>query len=209
MTAPPTKPAPGAPAKRTPVDWTDVRARIERAAAATHAAERGPETDRAILQRRARAIAGAPDRAADAEDRLHVIVFKLGAQLLALEAARVRETVAARELTPLPGLPATVAGLANRRSRIVPVFDLRPLLQLPARPADEAQRLVIAECEATEFGLLVDDVAGARELPRAAFRDEVPALNRQFLQGVAEGGLALVDLPAVFAALVVDEAPKP
>ena len=75
-------------------------------------------------------LAGEPRKPPATEKTVEVVVVELGGQPFALEAAQVREAVIPRDLTPLPGVPAFVRGLVNVRSRVVPAFDLRPLLRL-------------------------------------------------------------------------------
>ena len=47
------------------------------------------------------------------------------------------------EISPLPGAPSVIEGIINVRGTIVPVFDIRERLGLPARTIDPAQHLVI------------------------------------------------------------------
>lgn len=167
----------------------------------------GGQTEEEILRRRAQALARPLQNDTRVVEHLHVVAFELSGQVFGVEAAQVRETLAPRELTILPGLPAAVAGLVNIRSRVVPAFDLRPLLQLPPSPAPDTQRLLLAEHERTEFALLVDAIVGSREVPLAMLRREVAGLNQHLLRGLLDDGLALFDLPSLFASLVVTDDP--
>lgn len=47
------------------------------------------------------------------------------------------------DISPLPGAPVIVEGIVNVHGTIVPVFDLRTRLGLPARTIDPSQHLVI------------------------------------------------------------------
>jgi len=190
-----------ASAGRAAVDWAAIRARVATGAETL----RQSSDEREVLRRRAAELARRPASPAPASEQLHLVLFELAGQSYALEAAHVRETLARRELAPLPGLPSTVAGLANVRSRVVPAFDLRPLLQLPAAGAEEPPTLVLVEVEHTEFALLADRVAGSREVPLAQLRREVPALNSHLLRGLFADGLALLDTPGLLRALAVSD----
>jgi purine-binding chemotaxis protein CheW len=194
---------PSESSSKTPIDWARIRARVL-SAEAFH----GGDSEQEILRRRAQVLARPlPDNTRVAET-IHLVAFELSGQLFGLEAAQVRETLGARELTALPGLPATVSGVVNIRGRVVPAFDLRPLLQLPPSAAPEAQRLLLAEYERTEFAILADAIAGLREAPAAQLRREVPGLHQHLLRGLLDDGLALLDLPSLFASLVVTDEPQ-
>jgi len=55
------------------------------------------------------------------------LLFRLGNERYALEAARVVEVIPRLPLRPQPGTPDFVAGLLNFRGKVVPVLDLRTL----------------------------------------------------------------------------------
>lgn len=55
------------------------------------------------------------------------LIFRLGQEQYALEAAHVVEVIPRLPLQPQPGAPRFVAGLLNFRGQIVPVLDLRIL----------------------------------------------------------------------------------
>lgn len=168
----------------------------------------GGQRDREILQRRASVLAQPLAGERQQIEQIQIVPFELSGQRFALEAAEVRETLPARELTFLPGLPPAIAGLINVRSRVVAAVDLRPLLQLPPSPAPDAQSLVVAEFEGGEFALLVDAILASRELPLATLRRDMAGLNAHLLRGLLlDDGLALLDLPSVFASLVVNDGP--
>jgi chemotaxis-related protein WspB len=52
------------------------------------------------------------------------LIFQLGPEHYALEAARVVEVIPRLPLRPQPGAPKFVAGLLNFRGQVVPVLDL-------------------------------------------------------------------------------------
>jgi purine-binding chemotaxis protein CheW len=105
------------PGPRTEIDWESLRARLAR----SFDGER--EIDhRAILLARARRYAQAHQSAEREATREH-LCFGVSGERYAVEARYVVE-VASRELTPVPGAPTRLLGLANLRGEILPVFDL-------------------------------------------------------------------------------------
>jgi purine-binding chemotaxis protein CheW len=62
------------------------------------------------------------------------------------------------DIAPLPGAPAIIEGIVNVRGTIVPVFDLRARLGLPARAIDPGQHLVILASGTRTSAVRVDVV---------------------------------------------------
>lgn len=192
---------------KTPVDWSSVRARLERTTRAFGSGELAPEAAAAVLARRAAALAvPRPTTEEPSGGTLEVVAFELNSQVFAVEARQVRETLLPRDLTRLPGLPEHVRGIVNVRSRVVAALDLRPLLQL--RGSDEAsgEKLLIVEHDGAEFGLLAERVLGMKTV-NAVLRREVPGLNEKYLRGLTDDGTAVLAIDALFPDLVVDDAP--
>ena len=60
-------------------------------------------------------------------------------------------------ITPVPPAPSAVRGLANLRSRILLILDLRPLLGLePVDCTDDSRLIILKPAVAEATGLLVD-----------------------------------------------------
>lgn len=83
--------------------------------------------------------------------------FRIQDRLYGIEVAHVREVSTHTAVTPVPQAPPVVRGLANLRSRIYLVVDLRPALGLPAGTATPESRLVVLQARVAEHvGVLVD-----------------------------------------------------
>jgi purine-binding chemotaxis protein CheW len=83
--------------------------------------------------------------------------FRADRRLYGVDVANLREISTAMAITPVPPAPSVVRGLANLRSRILLILDLRALLGLPPVPCSDESRLIIFKPEiAQDTGLLVD-----------------------------------------------------
>lgn len=174
--------APGA----SRVDWEGLKRRLAAAAESLAQTEPSAEARDRILRARAQAVARAP-AAADSEDRLSVVEFMLGYERYALATAWVREVVALRDITPLPGAPAFVAGLISVRGRVVSVVDLKAFFDLPAKGLPELNRVLVVGNGDLEFGLLVDAVNGVSELRTRELQPALPTLTgvrEEYLRGL-------------------------
>jgi purine-binding chemotaxis protein CheW len=88
--------------------------------------------------------------------RLHLLVFELDEIRVAIPSATVVEVVRAVAIAPLPQAPSIVEGVINARGTLVPVFDLRRRLGLPARALAPHQHLVLARSGPRPAALRVD-----------------------------------------------------
>lgn len=187
------------------VDWAAIRARLERAEQAETDPAAQAQREATALRRRADQ-ARAPRRRDEGALGLPIITFRLGEQVFAVGAEAVIEAhVLAHEIEALPGLPSTVRGLANVRSRVLAVFDASPLLRLPTSPAADARRILIVSAEQAEFALLIDEVLDQRAIGAVAARRDVPGLNPQFVQSLTPDGVVLLDLPEIARALAISD----
>lgn len=93
----------------------------------------------------------------DADTRDYV-TFALGEEVLAFPMDRVQEIIRMPETVEVPLAPPSLVGLANLRSRVLPVVSLRSCCGHAPREADEATRVVVVDCGAA-LGFVVDRVA--------------------------------------------------
>jgi purine-binding chemotaxis protein CheW len=60
-----------------------------------------------------------------------VCLISIADELFAIDLRNVREVFELDTITPVPGMPTALAGVANLRGVVVPVVDLRLMLGLP------------------------------------------------------------------------------
>ena len=117
------------------------------------------------------------------------LCFEVAGQRRAVAVAAVREVLAALTVTPVPGAPSFACGVANLRGRIVPVVDLRCVLDA----VDTAER-------AAAVGPVLVVAGDPARCPRIAVRvDSVAGLCDR--TAVAAGGWQPFDVAVLLAAL--------
>lgn len=85
------------------------------------------------------------------------LTFLLAGEEYGVPVARVQEIVGLMPVTPLPGSPPHVRGVANLRGTVVPILDMRARLGLPS--ADGIDRVIIVvRLDTRRVGLFVDRV---------------------------------------------------
>jgi purine-binding chemotaxis protein CheW len=145
-----------------------------------------------------RAPATADEAAADADG----VVVRLGTGRFAVSLASVAEVGRVPSVTRVPGTPVWVAGVANWRGRILPVFDLRSLLGAPESALGTGARLLVLSTDGVSVGLLVDAVEGTAVVAASAeaFPANLAGSAARLLAGQLphpDGPVAVLDVDAV------------
>ena len=197
--------------RRAAIDWDVIKQRL----AATGEALKNefapsPERQREILRARARSLAveAAADAAQGAE--IEVLEFVLAQERYALETCWIREGYPLKDLTPLPCTPKFVLGIANVRGRIMSVIDIKKFFDLPEKGLTDLNKVIILQNGAMEFGVLADQIIGARWLPLADIQPSLPTLTgvrSDYLKGVTAERLVVLDAKKLLSdrAIVVHE----
>ena len=101
--------------------------------------------------------------------------FEVGAHHLAIRVREVQEVLLRQRLTAVPMAPPLIAGLINLRGQIIPALEMRRLLHLPARGAEEDNLSVVLQTETGPVSLQVDAIGDVLEID--SFCLEEPPLN--------------------------------
>lgn len=133
-----------------------------------------------------------------------LLVFHLGDERYALEGSRVVEVIPAVALRRLPHAPDSVAGLFNYRGAVVPVIELRQLIQGRPCRACLSTRVILVTCVSSKdgtahtLGLMAERVTETLQkskadlVPSGVAVKEAPYLGEMVLDG--EGMIQCVHL---------------
>jgi purine-binding chemotaxis protein CheW len=97
------------------------------------------------------------------------LLFACAGESYAMPMAQVGEIITSTGITPVPGAPAMVAGIATLRDEPLLMVSLAQILDLPSGKRQPLMALVL-EHGALRIGLLVDAVTGMAEFPESALR---------------------------------------
>lgn len=127
---------------------------------------------------------------AAADMRGHLLTFRLGEELFAVEVTHVREILDLTPITRVPGAPEHMLGVVNVRGKAVPVVDLRRKFGLPPGRETVQTRIVIIELsidgESCVVGGQADSVHDVIELEAGAV-GPAPSLATRWRSGVVRG----------------------
>ncbi len=193
-------------------DWGAIRRRLE---SIERAAEQGwaPSAEAAtkVFRERARALAQEPARAEALEETLKAVAFLLAQETYAVESRYVREVYPLKELTPLPGAPPFLLGIASVHGQILPVVDLKRLFELPEKGLADLNKLVILREGSAELGILADQMLGMRAIPVREIEPSLPTLvgiRAEFLRGVTQGPIVVLDARKILERILTFQGPN-
>jgi purine-binding chemotaxis protein CheW len=152
----------------------------------------------AVLRERARRLAAPPPEESGSSGRIELVVFRLGGETYAVESRYVQETAAIRSLTPLPGVPAFVAGITNLRGEVVSIMNLRAIFDLPT--AEGGAYVLYLRAGLMSFGIQVDAIQGVRDIGADEMRPDLGSLagsRGRYIGGVTADCIAVLDAYAL------------
>ena len=186
---------------RRAIDWDRSYARLEEVRRTLDAsASLPPDEVTRVLRARAQALAKPPEEAPAPVEELELLVFSLAGERYGIEATHILEVVPSLELTPVPCTPPFVLGVMNHRGRILPVLDLRRLLELGGQGVPAGGRVVAVEAGGMTFGVFAEAVLGTVTVGAHEVAPPPVALtgDRQALIGGVTGEMvAVLDLEAL------------
>ena len=142
-----------------------------------------------------------------ATETTDILLCVLADERYALPMRTVREVLRWVVPTPIPGTPPTLLGVIHHRGAVLPIVDIRSLLQLPRPLVTRNTRLIVVEHEGLSAGIVVDVVADIIQVDTAAIESappSLPAAQAQFVTGLAfhdECPVALLNPVALFGAI--------
>jgi len=178
-----------------PVDWGEIRRRMETAGRAlAGATDTSPEGVRELLEERARALAR-PAAPPPAGDMLELLTFALANEVYAVESRYVVAVFKLIDLSPLPGAEPPVFGVTAWRGELLTILDLRAALGLSVTALNDLSRVIVLGEERPAFGILADAARELVAVPAAEVREppEGVAAQREYLRGVTPDAVLVLE----------------
>ena len=153
------------------------------------------EEKKRILRERARLLARAPDEIISANN-IEIIEFSLAHERYGVESVYVRAVHLLKDLTPVPGAPDFVLGVVNLRGEIISIVDIKRFFNLPLKGITDLNRILVLSNDHMEFGLLADELLGARMIAADNMQSSLPLASdilSKYLKGITTEGLIVLD----------------
>jgi|SRR5579872_1606883 len=135
------------------------------------------------------------DQVGDIVQADQYLTFTLAEETFAIEIVKVREVIDYVHLTRVPRMPVFLRGVINLRGSVVPVIDLRLILNMPSIEKTVDSCIIIAEVsmgdESLHLGMLADSVQEVIDIDPSQI-DPPPRLgsmlNTDFIRGMGKRG---------------------
>jgi purine-binding chemotaxis protein CheW len=135
---------------------------------------------------------------------VRVCLISLSGELFAIDLRNIREVFEVESITPVPGMPKALAGVANLGGTIIALADLRPMMGLPIIGPSPRFGVVIRH-GIHQMGLLVDQVPEIRTVRADEFiaaPDSGSHRSRPFVSAILktqERMSGVVEVPTLLA----------
>lgn len=145
------------------------------------------------------------DTASAGDSAVGLLMVEVAGERYGVPSDSVREVVRYRPWTIVPGAPLALPGIISQRGVILPIVDLRALLNLAEAELGRAARFVVVQHTEVEMALLVERVFDLVSVEVAAV--EMPTIDARrgrCVRGVAHLDgfpIGLLDLDAMISLL--------
>lgn len=161
------------------------------------------EQKKAILDERAAFLAQAPlVFGTTREFQVDVLELIISGEKFAIEAKYVREASKLNTWTQLPCTPDFVLGLMNFRGQILPLLDLRNVLELKAKDDAGELQVVVVQTNNSQAGIAVDEITGISSISETDLQTAkqlVSPMLAPLIKGMRADRLAVLDVEKIFS----------
>jgi len=168
------------------------------------------EQKKIALRQRALELAKEPSRQGAVEEGELYLVFSIGPERYAIEAAYVREVYPLKRITQLPCTPSFILGIINLRGQIFSVMDIREILGIQDTAIPDAAKVVVIFTADIEVAVVVDDVQGIRTVSSRDVTNDLSLAQTEgieYVSGVTRNRIIVLDARKLLAAdrMIVNE----
>ena len=150
-----------------------------------------------ILKNRAKELSEELNENGAIGNQIEIIEFVLAYEKYGVESCFVREVYPMKEFTPVPGTPNFVMGIINIRGQIISIIDIKKFFGLPEKGLTDLNRIIIAEYNGLEVGILADLILGVRNIALNEIQSSLPTLTEirsRYLKGITRDGIVILDI---------------
>lgn len=123
---------------------------------------------------------------------MEILLFEVAGQRFGIRSADVREVLRAASLTNSPTAPDAIEGLLNLRGRIVPVLDLRMMLNLAPKEMRHVDHLIVLQSQEHQFALRVDRTIDLSQLEANTDKPTESATDHELVAFVSQDPEGLI-----------------
>ncbi len=121
-------------------------------------------------------------------EQMKIVVFRIGEEEFGVDVMKVFEVLQRPAVRTVPKAPDFVEGIAEVRTAVVPVIDMRKRFNVPHGDASAPERLLVVEVGEHRIGLVVDAVPGVVKLESDSISpppEYFKGLAARYMEGIA------------------------
>ncbi len=122
------------------------------------------------------------------EDTVEYICFKLGEEEYCLEVAIANEIIKPIEITEVPKSPDFILGVFSIRGEVLPLFDIKKLLDIKDTTISIKPRFIIVNFNNDKVGICVDEISSIRKISSKTIEStpiNIQGAKKEFIKGIA------------------------
>lgn len=149
-----------------------------------------------ILQERARKTAGKTmNNQWDGASMIQALQFSLYPEVFAIKDTYITEVFSLTDITTLPGTPAFVMGVVNRRGKMLCIINLKHILNIKSVGLTEMNKIICLKNGNTEFGIVTDSLLGASYIDTSKLNKNTLLITNELklIEGVLPNGVILLN----------------
>jgi len=138
------------------------------------------------------------------EPQCSLVLFKVADKCFAFYGSHIKEILADRPVSWVPGCPPSLEGVINHRGRVESVISINSLIEAPASESVGKRSILMGRGQKMQSGIRVDklvDVLDVAESQIHSATDHLSAAMQKVVVGIVPVGheyYALLDLNLIF-----------
>lgn len=158
--------------------------------------------EKKILAVRREWLAKKPNQQKQQNNQLQYIQFQLGHnERYGIPYQIIDEVIMHQSITPAPKTPAFIAGVINRRGKLLTVFDLKKFFNLNTTENNHQPSLIIISNQGITISILVDHIEGsayynANQLSEGISTEKI---KPNYIMGLDKGITTLLNMSGILA----------
>ena len=166
----------------------------------------GSKADQRILLERAALLGEKKDDEQAGREHESYLLFRLGeSELYGIQWSYLVEVFSGRNLTIVPGTPACVAGVFNRRGKVLCALDLAALIGLTDESEQEVREMIVVQAAGMMVGIVVSELLGSQNYEPVHLESSLAVrgngVSESYVHGIDKGRVTLLDLNALLQGL--------
>jgi len=123
------------------------------------------------------------------------VTFSIGDELFGIDVIKAQEVLNLSEITKVPNTVNFMKGVIDLRGTIIPLIDMRIKFNIPEKPYDQKNVIIIAEIRNLLCGLIVDSVSDVINMRHEEIENTPhfsSEINRDSVTGIGRCGNRLI-----------------